>query len=405
VRNDEIRKTQQTLSQQQYLQIAAPFVAGQRSCRIFRSFHTAMPADLPAPISVADYERLAEGVLEPGAHAYYAGGAADELTLEENVAAWRRLAIRPRVLVGAGSCDLAITLLGQPRPHPLVIAPMAFQRLAHAEAEIATARAAAATGTIISISTFANTSIPALAEGAPGAGRWFQLYVFKDRGISRELVAQAAAHGFEALVITVDLPVVGVRERELRWPVEVEHDADLIQHAQMVSTTELTPAEIAEQTDPDLTWADIEKFAHETPLPVLVKGILAAEDAILAAEHGARGVIVSNHGGRQLDSVVAAADALPAIVEAAGERLEIMIDGGIRRGTDVLKALALGARAVLVGRPVLWGLAAGGEAGVRSVLELLLAEFETALALSGAIRAADLDPSFLVSPGRVGREP
>src|SRR5437763_11307102 len=163
------------------------------------AFTNAMPADSPAPISVADYERLAEGVLEPGAHAYYAGGAGDELTLSENVAAWRRLAIRPRVLLGAGNCDPAVTLLGQPRPHPLVIAPMAFQRLAHPEAEIATARAAAATGSIVSVSTFADTSIPALAQAAPGAGRWFQLYAFKDRGVSHELMAQAVEHGFEAL--------------------------------------------------------------------------------------------------------------------------------------------------------------------------------------------------------------
>jgi 4-hydroxymandelate oxidase len=361
-----------------------------------------MSADPPVPISLADYERLAEGVLERGAHAYYAGGAADELTLEENVAAWRRLAIRPRVLVGAGNCETGVTLLGQPRPHPLVIAPMAFQRLAHPEAEIATARAAAATGTIVSISTFANTSIPAVAQGAPGAGRWFQLYVFKDRGISRELVAQAVAHGFEALVITVDLPVVGLRERELRWPVEVEHDPELLQHVRLATGGDLTPSELADQTDPDLTWADIEAFARETPLPVLVKGILAPRDAVLAAEHGARGVVVSNHGGRQLDTALAPVDALEPIVEAAGDRLEVLIDGGIRRGTDVLKALALGARAVLVGRPIIWGLAAGGEAGIRSVIELLLAEFETALALSGAIRAADLDPSFLVRAGRVG---
>jgi 4-hydroxymandelate oxidase len=361
-----------------------------------------MSADQPASISVADYERLAERVLERGAHAYYAGGAGDERTLAENVAAWQRVAIRPRVLVGAGSCETGVTLLGQPRPHPVVIAPTAFHRLAHPDGEIATARAAAATGTIISVATFATTSIPALAEAAPGAGRWFQLYVFKDRGISRELVAQAVEHGFEALVITVDLPVVGVRERELRWPVEVEHDPELLQHVRMATRSDPTPAELADQTDPDLTWADIETFARETPLPVLVKGILAPDDAVLAAEHGARGVIVSNHGGRQLDTAVASADALEPIVQAAGERLEILVDGGIRRGTDVLKALAFGARAVLVGRPVLWGLAAGGEQGVRTVLDLLLAEFETALALSGAIRATDLNPSFLLRPGWVG---
>jgi 4-hydroxymandelate oxidase len=356
-----------------------------------------MTAQPPAPISVADYERLAEEMLEPGAHAYYAGGAADELTLNDNVAAWRRLAIRPRVLVGAGKCETSVTVLGKPRPHPLVIAPMAFQRLAHPQAEIATARAAAATGAVFTVSTFATASIPALAEAAPDgvSDRWFQLYVFKDRGISRELVAQALEHGFEALVITVDLPVVGVREREVRWPVEVEHDPELLQHVRLATGSDLTPAEIADQTDPDLTWADIAQFARDTPLPVLVKGILAPEDAILAAEHGARGVVVSNHGGRQLDTVLAAVDALEPVVQAAADRLEILIDGGIRRGTDILKALALGARAVLVGRPILWGLSVGGDEGVRSVIELLLSEFETALALSGAIRAADLDPSFL----------
>jgi 4-hydroxymandelate oxidase len=213
-----------------------------------------MSAAQPAPLTLADYARMAEGVLEQGALAYVAGGAADELTLRDNLAAWRRLAIQPRVLVGAGQCDPAVTLLGQPRPHPLVIAPMAFQRLAHPDAEIATARAAAATGSIVSISTFANTSIPALAQAAPGAGRWFQLYVFKDRGISRELVAQAVEHGFEALLITVDLPVIGVRERELRWPVEVEHSAELIEHARAATGSgDLTPAEIADVTDAELT--------------------------------------------------------------------------------------------------------------------------------------------------------
>jgi isopentenyl diphosphate isomerase/L-lactate dehydrogenase-like FMN-dependent dehydrogenase len=278
---------------------------------------------------------------------------------------------------------------------------MAFQRLAHPEAEIATARAAAASGSIVSISTFSNTSIPALAQAAPGAGRWFQLYVFKDRGVSRELVAQAVEHGFEALVITVDLPVIGVRERELRWPVELEHNAELLEHVRAsTGSGELTPAEIADVTDPDLTWSDIEAFASETPLPVLVKGILAPQDAVLAAEHGASGVIVSNHGGRQLDTVLSAADALEPVVQAVGDWLEVLVDGGIRRGTDLLKALALGARAALVGRPVIWGLAVGGEPGVRGVIELLLAEFETALALSGAVRAAELNPSFLVrSPG------
>jgi isopentenyl diphosphate isomerase/L-lactate dehydrogenase-like FMN-dependent dehydrogenase len=354
-------------------------------------------------ISLADFERVAEEVLKLGAHAYYAGGATDELTLRDNVEAWQRIALMPRVLVGAEKRDPSVTILGRRRPHPLIVAPTASQRLAHPDGELATARAAAATGTVVAVSTYASSSLPEVAQAAPNATRWFQLYVFRDRGITRELIAQAIEHDYEALVITVDLPVVGVRERELRWPVEIDVSAPMAERWLASGGPQApTPTDLASGTDAGLRWADIERFAADSSIPVVVKGILAPEDAVLAAEHGARAVIVSNHGGRQLDTVLPSADALHPVVEAANGRVEVLVDGGIRRGTDVFKALALGASGVLVGRPILWGLATGGEAGARRVLEILLEEFDTALALTGALSADEVDVRFLAPGRRVG---
>ncbi len=350
-------------------------------------------------ISIADYELAARERLDPGALAYFYGGACDELTLRDNVAAWRRLQIRPRPLVPVGGREASVTLLGRTRPHPLIIAPMAFHRLAHPDGELATARAAAATGTVMCLSTLGTTAPAALAEAVPDAPRWFQLYVFSDRGVTRELVAEAVEHGYEALVVTIDLPVLGIRERELRdkvaSPAEAVHGA-----ATAGLSGALTMPEFAALIDPDLSWTDIERFASESPLPVVVKGVLTAEAARLAAEHGAHAVVVSNHGGRQLDTVAAGADALPEVVEAVGDRLEVLVDGGIRRGSDVLKALALGARAVMVGRPVLWGLAVDGAGGARAALEILLSEFDVALALAGAPRASALDRSLIAPAPR-----
>jgi 4-hydroxymandelate oxidase len=348
-------------------------------------------------ISLADYERAAEAAMDPGPHGYYFGGAGDEITLRDNLSAWRRLAIRPRALVGVGQRDPSVTVLGTHRPHPLITAPMAYQRLAHEEGEFGTARAALATGTTMCLSTLGTTSVPALAQAAPDLTRWFQLYVFSDRGVSRELVAQAVDHGYEALVVTVDLPIFGVRERDLRSGVQAA-TAHLVSSAVAAGAEgTMTPAEFAALVDPDLRWSDIEQFVSDSPLPVIVKGLLTSQDALLAAEHGARGVVVSNHGGRQLDTVLSGADALPAVVDAVGDRLDVLVDGGIRRGTDVLKALALGARAVMVGRPVLWGLAVSGPDGARRVIEILLGEFDVALALAGAPRARELDRSFVTA--------
>jgi 4-hydroxymandelate oxidase len=367
-----------------------------RSRREAPAFSVAFSQMAGQLISLADYERAADALLDPGAHGYLFGGAGDEITLRDNVAAWRRLALRPRVLTGVGRRDPAVTLLGERRPHPLIIAPMAFQRLANPEGEIGTARAAAATDTIMCLSTLATASPAELAERVPDAPRWFQLYVFSDRGVTRELVARAAEHGYRALVVTVDLPIVGVRERELR--AEVRAAADLVASAAAARVGgAMTPADFTALIDPDLDWTHIEALVAEAPLPVLVKGILTAEDAALAAEHGARGVVVSNHGGRQLDTVLSGADALPAIVDAVSERLEVLVDGGIRRGTDVVKALALGAKAVMVGRPVLYGLTVDGRAGARGVIEILLAELDLAMALVGARTTDEIDRGLITT--------
>jgi isopentenyl diphosphate isomerase/L-lactate dehydrogenase-like FMN-dependent dehydrogenase len=350
-------------------------------------------------ISIPDYELAARAELEPGALAYLDGGAGDEVTLRDNMAAWRRWAIRPRPLVPVGRRDPGVTVLSRARPHPLIVAPVAFQRLAHPEGELGTARAAQATATVMCLSTLATVTPAALAEAVPGAPRWFQLYVFSDRGVTRELVAQAAEHGYEALVVTVDLPVLGVRERELRTRPHTRADQVPAAAAAGAEGT-MTPAQFTRLIDADLSWADVEQLARESPLPVIVKGVLTAEAARLAADHGASAVVVSNHGGRQLDTVLSGADALPEVAEAVGDRLDVLVDGGIRRGGDVLKALALGARAVMVGRPVLWGLAVQGGAGARRVLEILLSELDVALALAGAPKAAELDASFLVRAPR-----
>jgi isopentenyl diphosphate isomerase/L-lactate dehydrogenase-like FMN-dependent dehydrogenase len=237
------------------------------------------------------------------------------------------------------------------------------------------------------LSTFASTPPAQFAAQVPEVARWYQLYVLSDRGETRELIAAAEDSGYEALVLTVDRPVLGVRERERRIGVREDPVRNVIGSP--------IPVDTSSRVDGSLTWADLERFAAETELPVLVKGILTAHDARLAADHGAAGVIVSNHGGRQLDTTLSGADALPEVADAVGAELDVLVDGGIRRGTDIVKALALGARAVLVGRPLLWGLGVDGSAGARLVLELLLEELRIAMALTGAPSVSELDPSLV----------
>jgi 4-hydroxymandelate oxidase len=339
------------------------------------------------PQILGSLEARAREVLDPGPLAYYGSGADDELTLRDNIAAWQRIRLRPKMLVGVAERDLSTTILGRPRPHPLIVAPMAYQRLAHADAEPGMAAAAAATDSIFTLSTLATTAPPDIPrDGA----RWFQVYVFKDRGVSRALVERAVEAGFEALVLTVDLPVLGMREadHQLGWTLPEGIGIPSVDAAGR--TSNMTVADTAALLDPGLTWDDVTELADSSPLPVLVKGVLRADDARRAVDAGAAGVVVSNHGGRQLDTAVATADALPEIADAIGAGADVIVDGGIRRGADVLKAMALGANGVMVGRPALWGLALGGEAGARRVLKLLLADFDRVLALSGVPKASRL---------------
>jgi isopentenyl diphosphate isomerase/L-lactate dehydrogenase-like FMN-dependent dehydrogenase len=340
--------------------------------------------DPEAPINVADFERLAAQKLDAGTIGYFAGGAGDEVTLRDNVLAWRRWQLRPRVLVDVGEISTEVPLLGATTSMPILVAPVAFQRLAHPEGEAAMARAAQASGAIMCLSTIATATPGEVAAAAPDGRHFFQLYCFRDRAVTGALMEEAVESGFDAILLTVDAPRAGRRERDYRSGFRVS--ADITVPSLRVtpgSDRPLTVDDVFAQVDPALSWADLAELVSGCSLPVLVKGVLTDEDASLAIEHGAAGVVVSNHGGRQLDGVAASADALPEVVEAVDGRGAVLVDGGVRRGTDVAVALALGADAVLVGRPALWGLAAGGEEGARRVLELLRDELELALTLCG----------------------
>jgi 4-hydroxymandelate oxidase len=341
------------------------------------------------PLSVRDYEALARERLAPGPHGYYAGGAGDELTLLDNVEAFRRWQLRPRMLVDVEACTTATTVLGHDISMPLLVAPTAFQRVAHPDGEVATARGALAAGTIMCYSTLA-TSTPA-EVAAVGSQRWFQLYVFRDEGITHHLIEQAREQGFTALVLTVDAPVRGYRERDMRSGFTIPADLPVAS----IGRGDVTPKQMFELISPSLTWRDLERVAGEAGLPLVVKGVLTAEDARLACEHGSAGIVVSNHGGRQLDSVAASLHVLPEIAAAVGTQIEVLFDGGIRRGADVVKALALGARAVLLGRGYAYGMAAFGEAGVKRALEIFYADFDRTLKLLGCESIDQLDMTYL----------
>ena len=341
-------------------------------------------------VNVFDYEAAAASRLGPGPLGYFAGGAGDEVTLRENVAAYGRYVLRPRVLVDVGAATTATTVLGQEISMPLLVAPVAFQRLAHPDGEPATARAAHEAGTIMCLSTIATASPAEVAE--TGARRWFQLYAMRDHAITTELVVQARECGYSALLLTVDAPVPGRRERDLRTAVALPPELKVAS----LGRGDLTPADVLRLVSPSLTWRDVERLRAEAGLPLLLKGVQTAQDARLACELGVAGIVVSNHGGRQLDGVAATIDLLPEIVAAVDGRLEILVVGGVRRGVDVVKALALGARAVLAGRAILWGLVVAGEEGVRAVLGLLRAEILNALQLLGCSSPADVASAHVV---------
>jgi isopentenyl diphosphate isomerase/L-lactate dehydrogenase-like FMN-dependent dehydrogenase len=349
-------------------------------------------------ISVADFERVAAERLDAGTAGYFFGGAGDEITLRENVAAWRRWRLRPRALAGLGEWSARCELLGGEMSAPILVAPVAYQRLVDPEGELAMARAAAAAGTVMCLSTLATARPAEVAAAAPDGRRWFQLYCFREERVTDALIEEAIENGFEAIVITVDAPRAGNRERDHRTGFKIPEEVGVPSvQAALGSARAVTIQETFDLMDPALGWRDLERLAGRCSVPVLVKGVLSGEDAALAAEHGAAGIVVSNHGGRQLDGCLATAEALPEVVEAVGGRVPVLVDGGIRRGIDAAIALALGADAVLVGRPALWGLAIGGAEGAERVLRLLREELELTLALCGCASPGELNRSHVRS--------
>lgn len=342
------------------------------------------------PATLGDLSDRFDELLEAGVHGYYAGGAGSEITLESNVSAWSRWEIHPNVLVDVSERDASVELFGRRHSLPVVVAPTAYHRLAHPRGEPETARGCERAGVTYTLSTLATARPSEVAAATPSSDRWFQVYVFKDRGVTRDLVEEAEANGFEALMLTVDLPVLGRRERDLRTGFTIG-DAALVPGVEAAGGSgTISMQDTADLIDPSLTWSDLEALVSSSKLPVMVKGVLRPDDARAAIDSGARGVIVSNHGGRQLDCVPATAEVLEPIAEEVDGSCHLLVDGGIRRGTDVLVALARGADAVLVGRPVLWGLAAGGSEGVATALGIIGDEFDRALALSGCPKATEL---------------
>ncbi len=360
------------------------------------------PVDLESFVSTTDFEAPAAERLHPVARAYLDGGSFDEHTLRDNLAIWDAYRLRPRMLVEIAGVDPATTILGRPAALPVGVAPAALHGLAHADGELATARAAAAAGAINVLSTMSSHSIEAVAEAAPDGRRWFQLYVQPDRALSRDLVQRAAGAGYEALCVTIDVPVLGYRDEVVRHRFDPGPGAyaNLARRGAWGRGNELEGA--LDTRAVPLTWASLAEMRSWAPIPLVLKGILTAEDARLAVEHGADAVWVSNHGGRQLDRVAAGVDVLAEVVDAVAGRAEVYLDGGIRRGPDVLVALALGARAVFTARPFLWGLACAGEAGVGRVFEILREEIERSLALAGVATPSALTREHVmtVSSGR-----
>ncbi len=351
------------------------------------------------PLNLEEFEAVARECLEKGVYGYYAGGADDEVTVRANREAFQRLRLKYRVLVDVSRIDLSTELLGVPLALPVILAPTALHRMAHPDGEKATARAAAGAGTVLTLSTISSISLEEVASAAPQGPRWFQLYLHTDRSVTERLVERACAAGYRAIVLTVDAPILGRRERDLRNPFVLPEGVRAAHYDLPPRSVEAKSPLEAFINQPSVTWKDLAWTRSLSPLPLLVKGVVRGDDAKRAVDYGVAGIWVSNHGGRQLDTSIPTADALPEVVEAVAGQVPIIVDGGIRRGTDVLKALALGANAAAIGRPQLWGLAAGGEQGVGRVLEMLRDELSLAMALAGCRSIAEIDRTLVASKG------
>jgi 4-hydroxymandelate oxidase len=350
------------------------------------------------PVNIYEYEELAKGKLGQGEYDFIAGGATDEITLRRTRAVFDGIMLRPRMMVDISQRDLRTTVLGQEIRFPIMLDPAGNHAAAHPEGELASARAAGAAGTIMVLSAQSSRTLEEVAQAAPGP-LWFQSYFFKDRGLTLEMAHRAEAAGYAALCLTLDAKVKPKRERNLRNHY-VGPASPNYAHLNVTGSTWSFgldgPTGANDLRDPASTWPDLDWLAAHTRLPLVVKGIMVGEDGRQAADHGARGVIVSNHGARYLDTTLATIEALPEVAEAVAGAAEVYLDGGIRRGTDVFKALALGARAVLIGRPVFWGLAVEGETGVRMVLEMLRDELDATMGMCGCTTVASVDRACLV---------
>ena len=354
------------------------------------------------PVNVFEYEALARERLPKGTYDYIAGGATDEITLGRTRIVFDSIMLRPRVLVDVSQRDLSTTVLGQRIQLPVMTAPSGHHARGHPDAELATVRAAGSMDTVMILSSGSTFTLEEVAQAATGP-IWFQQFLYRDRGLTRSMAKRAQEAGYTALCVTLDSTLRAKRERNIRnkfsSPTPPNYAGRGLQEQQWGLSSD-APKDIIELIDQSATWSQLDWLAANTSLPLVVKGIMTAEDARLCVEHEVKALIVSNHGARQLDTTFASVEALPEVVEAVEGRLEVYLDGGIRRGTDVLKALALGARAVLIGRPLFWGLAVDGEAGVRAVLQMLRDELDMAMAMCGRPTLESIDTSLVgtVSP-------
>ncbi len=346
-------------------------------------------AETNMPVNLNEFEKLAKSLLDKPAYDYYSSGANDEITLLENLQAYKRIQLYPRVLVDVDRRDLTTTVLGTKISMPIMIAPTAFHKLACTEGELATAKSASNNQTIMVLSSLSTTSPENVAASTDGS-LWFQLYIYKDRELTKSVIQRVEQLGYKALCITVDAPLLGRREKDVHNRFSLPDGMTIAtvgdylekEMAQNAKNSSLN-VYFASLLDQSVTWKDVDWIRSISKLPIILKGVHRKDDAIRAAEHGFDGIIVSNHGARQLDTVPATIDLLPAISESVGDKLEVFLDGGIRRGTDVIKAIALGAKAVLIGRPILWGLAVNGSEGATRVIQLIREETDLAMALCG----------------------